>query len=520
VEVVPATGAVNVPPGDRIILRFSERIVPPQTGRAFFVSPRQSQEPRVKWHGDWVEIILPDSFKTDQTYIITPSTSIADLRGNRFDSLGAIAFSTGAIIDTGHVAGAVFQQDAPKGGLTAALFEADLINDTTVYDSLHPTYLAQTNVSGQFAFDYLPNRTYQLIAFDDRNRDDLFDPYRESFALADRPVALSGDLPLDDLRLNVTHDDTTTLAIRSASYGADRLLRVRLSRKMPLDLLKLSVSNALLRDQTDTTRAYAATAFAQADMDSTNLLTLYFGDVSEGTYRAEIVYDAAAAPLTSDDITVAAGEDKTAPSIVSFEPGGIPQFVADTRIRIVFSELLDTSTITPETFSLWRDTVSMLTLERTWRDAFHLDFSSPDLKAGETYRFGVTEFEIVDPAGNALGDSLLEYTFSTIDPDSLGSVSGSVTIDIPAARSDPAMLTLRSVSTDQEFTIRPRGGTFLLDVPAGAYILSGFLDRNLDGALTPGSIHPFRLAETQAVYPDTVKVRARFETAGIEFLFR
>ncbi len=424
------------------------------------------------------------------------------------------------MIDTGHVAGAVFQQDAPKGGLTAALFEADLITDTTVYDSLHPTYLAQTNISGQFAFDYLPNRTYQLIAFDDRNRNDLFDPFTESFALADRPVALGGDLPLDDLRLNVTHDDTTTLAIRSATYGADRLLRVRLSRKMPLDLLQLSVSNALLRDQSDTSRIYAATALAQADMDSTNLLTLFFGDIPEGTYRAEIVFDAAVAPLTFDDITVAAGEDKTAPSIVSFAPGAIPEFVKDVQIGIVFSEPLDTSAITPETFSLWRDTVSMLTLNRTWRDAFHLDFSSPDLKAGETYRFGVTEFEIVDPAGNALGDSLLEYSFSTINPDSLGSVSGSVAIDIPAAKSDPAVLTLRSVSTAQEFKITPRGGTFLLDIPAGAYILSGFLDRNLDGVLTPGNIHPFRLSETQAIYPDTVKVRARFETAGIEFRFR
>ncbi len=520
VEVVPAPGAVNVPPGDRIILQFSERVVPPTTGRAFFVSPRPAHEPKIRWHGDRVEIILPDSFKTNQTYIITPSTAISDLRGNRFDSLGAIAFSTGPVIDTGRVAGAVYQADKAKGGLLAALFEAAQITDTTQYDSLYPTYLGQSNVSGEFAFAYLPDKTYQLIVYEDRNRNDLFDPASEPFALADRPIAVGGPLPLNHLRLNLTKEDTASAGVLTATFSTDRVLKVRLNRAIPLDLLRSDPSKALLIDPADTTRRIPSTALAQSNLDSSSALSLYFGPVPAGSYRLDITYSANLAPLVVDEVKVTDAEDKTAPMITSFTPGETPEFVRDVKIGMIFSEPLDTSAITPETFALWRDTLNTLPLEWSWRDAFHLDFSTDALKEGETYRLNVTDFDLKDRAGNVLGDSLTVYTFSTINIDSLGSVSGTVAIDLPDEKSDAVLLTLSAVGSSQQFTVTPRAGAFSIDLPAGKYVVSGFIDRDDNGRLSLGTIHPFRLAETQAVYPDTVAVRARFETAGIEFHFR
>jgi hypothetical protein len=60
----------------------------------------------------------------------------------------------------------------------------------------------------------------------------------------------------------------------------------------------------------------------------------------------------------------------------------------------------------------------------------------------------------------------------------------------------------------------------MVDLPGGKYLMSGFIDSDLDGERDNGSIHPFRLAETAASYPDTISVRPRFETTGITFEFR
>jgi hypothetical protein len=59
-----------------------------------------------------------------------------------------------------------------------------------------------------------------------------------------------------------------------------------------------------------------------------------------------------------------------------------------------------------------------------------------------------------------------------------------------------------------------------VDLPGSKYLLSGFIDSDLDGKKGKGSIDPFRLAETSASYPDTIAVRPRFETAEIKFEFK
>ena len=91
---------------------------------------------------------------------------------------------------------------------------------------------------------------------------------------------------------------------------------------------------------------------------------------------------------------------------------------------------------------------------------------------------------------------------------------------VPGRTNDEVLLTFAQVGSNQEYELPVSGRNFSIELPAGKYVLSGFVDSNGNGEKDAGSVQPFEFSESRAVLADTVAVRARFETAGIEFLFR
>ncbi|MBU8934818.1 MAG: Ig-like domain-containing protein [candidate division Zixibacteria bacterium] len=516
----PANGSINVDRSDRIVLYFSETVLPPQTGTSVFFSPRPATKPKLKWKSDRVEIIFADSFKVDQTYVVSVSASVVDLRSNKLDSAGIIAFSTGAYLDTGRVGGRVVAGETPKAGVYAALYDETDLTDSCTYDSLIPAYLTKTNADGDFFFEYLPDRAFRLIAFEDKNRDELFNPARETFALTDRPVVVGGEIPLDALLLSLTTRDTLKPEILSVTYTSDRLLRVRLSRKIKPDWLRDHLDRVFVNPLNDTTAIYRAYSLLEADEDQSSSFTFAIPELTDGDYVLHIQCDSSLESLVYPDLEVKESEDKTAPQLTSFTPDRSPRFVADLEVRMTFSEPLDTGSISLETFLLWQKPDSLIELQWRWEDAFRLRFTSADIREGHRYRLAVAEFELRDRAGNALGDSLGEHNFATVDSDSLGTISGVVIKHVPGQEAVPVVLEFRKVGETRTTALTTNEEQFRIDVPSGDYLMTALIDRDHDGHPGVGSACPFRFAETRAVHPDTITVRARFETTGIVFDIR
>ena len=518
---VPADRATEVAPDRVIKLFFSERVVSPRTGKAVFISPRPLQEPRLRWKSDRLEIFLPDTFRTDETYIVSLSADITDLRGNKLDSSVMIAFSTGAFIDSGTVSGRVFAADKPRGGLMVGLYRATVFDDTaTILDSLYPDYLTRSNQEGAFTFQYLPSREYRLVAFEDKNRDERFNPSRESFALPDRPIVPGGKVPVDNLELMLTSQDTVTTEIISAAFIAEGLLKIRMSRSIELGILCQNPSNLLLSSQTDSGQVIVAGSFPECDLEETSILHALFDSLPEGVYDLELMFDLSQSAITYAGIKSTVADDQKPPTIERFYPDPSPQFVEDVELQLVFSEPLDTAGLTDEAFVLQDGKEQNIPLTLKWRDPFHLLLQPSELNEGTSYTLTVAEFEIADAAGNMLGDTLKQYSFSTLNSSTLGSISGEVVIAIEGQQDSPAMLSFKKVGSSRTFDLSVTDRTFAIDVPSGKYLLSGFVDSDLDGVRGVGSISPFRLAETSASYPDTISVRSRFETAGIRFEIR
>jgi len=496
-----------------------------------FISPRQEPPPSLRWKGNQIRIELAEWFRADQTYIVSVSTAVTDLRRNRLDSAVTIAFSTGQAIDTGLVAGRVVSGDSrAAAGWTVGLYPRGRFDEYRMSDSLYPEYVTTTGMDGQFSLPYLPPGGYSLVAFEDKNRDELFNPVVEPFALPDRDLMIGGALLLDGLLLSGTVFDSLQPEVISVVTTKDRLLQVRLSTSIDPVYLARHPEELFLQTYPDSgspSHFYCKGVF-ESRHDETSTLTACIPDLPEGVYRFSLKYDAGRGALVRDSVLVRYQSDNVPPQIAEASPGEKPQFVEQVEIGLTFSEPIARERLTEDTFVLW-DEETVVRVERLWADAFHLSLEPERLMVGRKYRLDVTEFDIHDPIGNVLGDSLRSYAFSTLDEDSIGSVSGRVLVDLPHRVGETAVLTFAGTSSRSSYEVQVPGRPgvsagsdrreFNLSVPPGKYLVSGFLDNNGDGKHTPGSINPFRLSETRALFSDTVAVRARFETVAVEFVF-
>ena len=517
-STLPANGSTNVAPDNVIEIYFSER-VQSGLGKQVFISPRPEKDPDLKWRSDRLSITFDKPFDTNQTYVVTVGSAVTDLRNNRLDSSMTIAFSTGADLDSGRIAGYVYQGSNPQSGVLVGLWDISRFTDTAVVDSLYPDYVTLTSAKGYFNLKYLPDQEYRLIAFVDRNRDDRLNPTREAMAIPDRPILVGGEIYLDELNLQLATADTSAPGIVSATHGLSGLVRARLSSPGSLTHLKEHLSEASLTLISDSSRVVNPTGMIESELHESSAVTLIFGKLEPGEYllKVPIVPDT---PSVYEGLTVRSGGDTETPSIIRHTPPERPSFVSDIRMTLVFSEPIDRIKLDKETIELYRSDSILVPTSLDWSDATHVEITADTLLPGTAYKINVAEFEIADLAGNLMGDSITSFTFGTLDADSLGTISGTVSIRLRDKAADPAVLIFREVSNKFVDTMTVKGKEFTISVPGGKYLLSGFVDSDKDGKRGDGSLRPFRMAETSSIHPDTIAVRARFETTGIEMIFK
>jgi hypothetical protein len=516
----PENGAVNVDSGNSVTLFFSENVVKPRLGKSFFISPRQLEEPQIRWKSDRVIIELAEDFDPEVTYVISAASAIADLRGNRIDSGLTVAFTRSAKIDLGQLSGQVVKPSGkPVSGLTVALFDPNIVAQSG-YDSLYGDYVTETDAEGLFFMKYLAAGDYSLIVFEDKDRDGFFESTSESYAVPDRPVMVSDEARMETLRMTLVAQDTSRAEILSVSSSPDGLVRVRLSRNISLERLNANPGLATMINDANISLRYPALTFQEYENDSASNLNLWFGPLPASTYELRIGGGLGIDVIQFDDVAIGETEDSRSPEILRLEPeSDAPAMQAELDLVLYFSEPIDTTGMTSQTFALVNsETSESLPVQYTWRTPLVLSLQPDGLEAGQGYRLDITEFELSDLAGNRLGDSLRSHTFGTVNEEDLGSISGVVLVVVAGRENDPVEMNIENVDNHARYELRVETGEFVVALPAGKYLLSGFVDSDSNGSAGYGSLDPFAYAETQAVFADTIAVRARFETAGIEFI--
>jgi hypothetical protein len=143
----------------------------------------------------------------------------------------------------------------------------------------------------------------------------------------------------------------------------------------------------------------------------------------------------------------------------------------------------------------------------------------PPLAWGRWHSITLDGSGIADLSGNPMGDTTVVVHFRTMDEDLPGSISGQVR---RSGYPQDAAAVVRALGAGQRpgEILEVTGEAYhLAHLPPGSYLVSAFLDLDGDRRWDPGRPVPFRPAEPYWVTPDTVTVRSRWETAGVDITF-
>jgi len=525
VSSVPPSGTTNLPLDSRVVIQFSEAIEPRNPEQSVFISPQTDPAPKLSVKGDRLEIGFPGGLEPDKTYIVTVGADLKDAHAVGLAQSVSLAFATGAIIDSGSIAGTVYEQGKPKAGVSLALFEK-APDESAPIDSLIPDYLTQSGTDGTFAFRYLPMRPYVLIAFDDQRKNRRINPARETIGIPFKNTVIdSGRSSLEGIDIQMVRQEAAEVGLKSVTVNPDHLIKARFNQKLTQRQAKALFNTADIRATAGDTLPVKPAAFVPiTPYPSSDFLLLTESLAPGSTYR--IRFDQRVlAPSVADslryllgDCTATAGADAAPPTILESSPADKATGVSiDSLFRFRFSEPLDTASLGTAlrvVDSLGDTALVPLIAEDpfTWSGR-----PTAPLTGGRGYALRLDGPAIRDRSGNRLSDSAVTTTFVTLDPAVLGQISGDIRMTSIPDSSAPVVVTFvpAGQGTRREMALAAGVRQYLADLAPGYYTVNAFVDIDADGIYSAGSIVPFRPAEPFTTRADTIRVRSRFESAGI-----
>lgn len=111
VSTTPVDNAVSVPRKTNVVIQFSKTMRTESVDRSLYITPYPEPYPLLRWSSDHkrVRVEFDGALDENQTYTVTLGTDALDTRGNRLEQAHTFAFSTSAEIDSGVIAGTVYE---------------------------------------------------------------------------------------------------------------------------------------------------------------------------------------------------------------------------------------------------------------------------------------------------------------------------------------------------------------------------------------------------------------------------
>lgn len=526
VDHLPQSDATHVPLTQEIAITFSEAMDKASVVDALFISPAPKEAPKFKWKGRRILVTLAGGLQKDKTYVITLGTGCKDLHNNNLLRSQSFAFSTGEKIDQGSIVGRVYEDISPRMGvdLWAYQIEGNFQPDPSVH---LPDYITQTDADGYFHLSHLGQGRYRIYAVEDANDDRKFDALAELLAVPSADAIVSESEPYFQApALRLAKLDTTGPRLRSVQ--ATLKDRVVLSFDEPLDSTgAVNPASYRLVCPVEESVSVEIKAVSLA-CGSRDRVTLSTAPLEEG--RRYLVVLSGLTDLAGNPVVPPeqAGEflgsglpDTQGPKLISFWPPDSAQTVPwHAAISLCFDEAVEPVSV-ETSFAVLDSLGGTLPGRFRWEHGAKMVFLFDEkLKGGQLYRIRLEAAGVRDLAGNAMGEDTIETWFQTVQAEILGSVSGKI---LRPGIYDSATAVIRASGLDQaggnnSITTQEEEYCFSRLLP-GRYLFSAFLDLDANGRYGFGRPVPFVPAEPFTVRQDTVVVRSRWETAGVDIVF-
>lgn len=522
VHTFPKADSTHIAGLPYLEIEFQENIDRASLRNQVWLLPEVPGGIELQWKGGKkLRCLLPDSLDKDQTYILTLGTGITDLRGNKLAAPFVLPFSTGPVIDRGEISGRVVGEKVEDVFIYAYPLDS-LGSDTLLRQK--PRYYTQVEKGGAFRIQYLKPAGYRVFALKDENGDRRYSFQTDLIGVPFTDVALQGESPVfRNLNFSLTREDTSSAGLVRAAPAHHRMLEVILSEPL---LLEQSAQIAIRDSAQNTALEVLGSEIDPADPA---IVRVYTAPLSESVYTGQIsgLRDASGNPLPEAGLPFRF-RGKTREDTVRFrlnrvKPSARQKNVRyDAALQFEFSQPADTLSLRRGIRLLNADS---LEVPGAW-EFYNLRMPrfTPDslLHKGSPYLIRIDSAAVRSLFGAALKDSagMGYYPFDTWPWEELGEISG--TVRTAKAGWDQALLEAVAFSGSKESfkTVAATNNPYQIPfLPEGTYQVTATIDVNRNRRFDRGSTVPFRYAEPFLIYRDTVTVRKRWTTDGIDFFF-
>lgn len=198
-EASPQISSLNFK-SNTIVLRFDEYIQLKDIKNQLLISPSLKTDPEISTDGKKLKVLIKiNELLPNTTYRIYFGSSIADMtEGNTILNFQYV-FSTGSYIDSLQLTGTVTEainNHTAADALVGLYYINTSLTDSAIY-KIRPDYITKTNNDGKYTFTNLPEKKFKLIAFSDKNKNNLYDPESEKIGFWQLPIDLKKDTLFD-----------------------------------------------------------------------------------------------------------------------------------------------------------------------------------------------------------------------------------------------------------------------------------------------------------------------------------
>ncbi|MCF8306904.1 MAG: Ig-like domain-containing protein [Ignavibacteriales bacterium] len=504
---------------DYISLEFSEYVDKRSVKESVFISPEIDGELEYDWSGTTLTISFPGRLSDSTTYTVSIGTDVIDLNNkNRMAESYSLVFSTGSRIDKGQISGRVFTAK-PSGYLVGAY---RILSDSLDPRIKKPDYLSQSGKDGQFLLKGISPGKYRVFAFLDDFKDKFYDPEQDSYAAPFTDIALSiTDTLFSDLIFIPQREDTTAPSVVSITMTDRHHFLVEANEF--LDSSKLNTSMFIIYDSLSNKRIVPDKLFKGNARAKSFFLTSSDTAKPEGDLFiiSKGLCDLSG-NLSADEktpVTYNEKPDTTGLKILKFE-GMSKQNIIPFREPVFNLFFNDAPDVFPreDFFKFVSASGKIIQTEFNMLDDASLELKVLDkLEQRKNYSLSFDPSLLSDLAGN-FGDSLLTYNFITDSEIDYSGLSGAVRTDVAGKY----ILKLQYLDEkNKEISTNTETGQFeFRQLKPGNYFLWAFYDRDNNGQFNYGKVFPFEASEKIVIFPDTIKVRARWPVGDLDLEFR
>ena len=513
--------------GKEFYIQFDEYVVLKNATENVLVSPPMKEKPEFTTKGKGVLVKLKDTLQANTTYLFQFKEAIADFtEGNLLPSYEYV-FSTGEAMDTLMLDGQVVDArngKAWKESVTVMAYRVESgerrvesgerrTENDTMATTVQPDYVTRCDKEGNFAFHYIPEGRYHLVALEDKNRNlrvDATDPVAwDTTLVASHPqarrLAVSDSIQDNLLAINAikqSNNHAITLRLSVPESRQQRIMksefaeagRITIVSQLPMQNPRIEDERAQwqwrLNEKRDTLTAWCF----DAKRDSARLVISDTGlqDTLKLRYTAS----------RKGGRRMAGAKEEKAPLMKALCEGN-KAYYDDLRLAFANPIVEVADSATAEVMHLKDSTVS--------RCAVVLDIGgivarimATDIKSGEQYRVRLAGGLFTDLYGNR-NDSLV----FTMTPKDYGTLS----IDIDNRMGSPLVVeVLDSKDTVVASQALARSGNLrFLHLPSGDYRLRAVVDADSNGRWTPGDYRRQRQPEQSVLFEKTLSLREKWE---------